>query len=150
MTTATIESTLVQLEGLVNGYQELLSEARAQLETLDVDEAKLGSLAVRMAQNASFRNQLANEAARYVVSTTADEEESEIINRVSDRIYQRVLAKIQEDVQKPVDETIAALKDSPVIEQKVLEMLTTHPSLGALVDLAGNLRNVKQIIESFE
>ena len=150
MTNVNIENQLVQLEGLINGYQELLSEAKAQLETLDVDETKLNAVARELATQPAFKSALASSTAAFVVRTVANDEDSEIIERVADRIYQRVLCKLKTDLEKPVTDVVTELANSDVIEQKFLQMLANRKEFAQLCDMATAMNKVINIAKELD
>ena len=134
MTTANIDSTLVQLESLHRAYQELLDEAKRQLEGLEVSQSTLESLAEECTSQTPFRSHIAREVYnlfREEFVTGDPDPASEVYPRsrfIAD-IASKVKDSIIRDVKTEITNVVREIVDSNTIHRAIEKMVVENDSI---------------------
>ena len=129
MTTETIESQVVHLESLYNAYEQILDQAKQQLETLEVTASTIDKLAESLKDNSSFRSSVTT-AMMNEIRRDLNHMDNDVWNCYATAPFLREIASKVVELAKPeIKQLIVDLIDSEVnstrlqrkIEAKILE-----------------------------
>ena len=109
MTTTTINDTLVQLEALHTAYNEILKQAQAQLESLDVSDGQIARIAEKLEDSEKLQEAAKETAITSFVASMADGDLDfwrgrQFVQKISDLVTQQVKDEINNYVQNLLNE----------------------------------------------
>ena len=150
--TIKLETTLVQLDALYKAYDSLLESAKEQLETLDVSEAQLDTIAVKIRQNNEFSSLVRNTVRdRLYDLLRSSEEEAEniafrgIVKSLTDRVWADMVPMVQSQIDETVKEAIIKADVTGQVETKVAEAVANNTTIDTALTDQANL-NVLRVI----
>lgn len=115
-----VEGNLYQLDSLVNGYKEILSQAQQQLETLELDDQQLRRIENRTIENLRYGN-----IALAVIEKIYEQgPESHIIelfcNRLQDEMWGRLTQRGNNALRELIRQEIGGLVNERFDELRVM------------------------------
>ena len=137
MTTTTIESTVVKLDGLHAAYKEVLDQAKQQLEDVDLTPVIINALAARLKDDSRLCHDCGR-AAAHKIKEDIKSEESEILDTyagkglceaVADRMFEAIKGRIDAYIKEKVLNVIETAQIERLLQEKVLENGTIHEAL---------------------
>ena len=116
MTTTTINDTLVQLEALHTAYNEILEQAKQQLESLDATDSQIARIAEQLEGSERLQTAAKEAAVTSFVTSIADGDLAfwrgrQFVQKISDFVVEQVKDEINTYVRDLLN------------EQKVLDMI---------------------------
>ena len=148
MTTTTLNDTLVQLETLYNAYNEILDQAKAQLESFDVTDAQIGRVAEKLESSEKLQ-----EAAKQAAIT--DFAQSIAENDLDFWRGRQFVSKISDLVVEQVKDEINTYMRNLLNEQKIIDMIDNRLAMqvsqsSEIVTAIEAKRALKKLIDTLD
>ena len=109
MTTTTINDTLVQLEALHTAYNEILEQAKQQLESLDATDSQITRIAEKLEGSERLQTAAKEAAVTSFVTSIADGDLAfwrgrQFVQKISDLVVEQVKDEINSYVRNLLNE----------------------------------------------
>ena len=163
--TAVLQDTIVQLNGLVSAYSQILAQAKQQLESLDITEAQILAISDRIADRVNYQRVSMNliDQINYPdCSGNMDSLLSLIAERVSSRLATDVMSNCNQEIERQLYEVRSAARETVAktvderldasLDQKIDNRMNSYvdakSSIKALIQLAYGPSALELIAES--
>ena len=148
MTTTTINDTLVQLESLYNAYNEILEQAKAQLEAFDVTDAQIERVAERLERSDKLQEAAKEAAVTDFARSVADGELDfwrgrQFVQKISDMVIEQVKKDINEYVGNLLQEDAV----TRLIDRRLAERVNDASEIKTAIEAK---RALKALIETLD
>ena len=148
MTTTTINDTLVQLEALVTAYDEILTQAKEQLENFDVTDAQIKRVATALESNKEVVEAAKQAAiADFVQSIGRNEMDfwrgRQFVQKISDLVVEEVKKEINDYVRNMLNEQ----KVMDLVDRRLEAQITKSNEIVTAVEAK---RALKKLIETLD
>lgn len=154
MTTATLGNTTVQLEGLINGYSEVLEQAKDQLTSFDLSEHHLDRIAVKVAANSDLQKEVKKDAMRQIADLLVNEPEGlndDYVGRAFIKVIaDKITADLQSQIETLVNECFDKVLTSDAIEKRLMEKVAATAPIDKALTIAGHMQAVAEQLKADE
>ena len=118
MTTATINDTLVHLESLHTAYSEILEQAKAQLEALEISDATISRMTTELLDSREFMSKITSET-RLVQRTMLDAIDASMEEALAEKLSQKVWNKLESSLENALNDRFNELLNSTSVADRV-------------------------------
>lgn len=128
--TVQLSDTVLKLDALYASYDSILSEVKAQLETLDITDAQISRISTNLCNNNTLRERVATKAVTDLAYALANASQEEVegkkqLEGLVEALASRVMDKVS-DVLNAVIETTIESRLKEVYTDEKLEELMVH------------------------
>ena len=141
MTTTTINDTLVQLEALHTAYNEILQQAKEQLESFDVSDDQIKRVADKLENSVTVQNAAKHAAIEsFVRSINENELDFWRGRQFVDKIAELVITQVKDEINDYVRGLIREEKVLDMIDRRLADRITTNNELMNAMQVQGALK----------
>ena len=145
--TTQINDTLVSLEGLVTGYDQVLSAAKKQLEDFDFDQAQIDRAVNNAVANDNFQTAVARRvASQMLIDLNRDDGDQldALVKAVGDKVW----ANLKDALRSRMLEYVTELMESGDIADKIAAKVSENKDVAKAVSVTEHMDSIMQLIAS--
>ena len=140
MTTTSINDTLVQLESLYTAYDEILKQAKEQLESFDVTDSQITRVATKLEGNKEIQEAAKQAAITDFVRAVGENDLDFWRGRqFVDKIAEMVIAQVKDEVNRYVRDLLNDQDIIQMIDRRAEERITQNTQLTNAMNVQGAL-----------
>lgn len=116
--TTTINNTLVHLESLYKAYDEILGQAKSQLESLEVDDTQMGRIVDKLTNDIDFLTAVTKQLKEHqgnLMSAMTGELEDALVDKMAARVW----SKLESSLEDALNDRFNELLNSQSVADKV-------------------------------
>ena len=118
MTTATINDTLVHLDSLYTAYNEILEQAKVQLEALEISDSTITRMTSELLDSREFMTKITSET-REVQRNMLDSIDESMEEALAEKLSQKVWNKLESSLENALNDRFNELLNSQSVADKV-------------------------------
>ena len=143
--TTTINNTLVHLESLYKAYDEILGQAKSQLESLEVDDTQMGRIVDKLTNDIDFLTAVTKQLKEHqgnLMSAMTGELEDALVDKMAARVW----SKLESSLEDALNDRFNELMNSEAVSEKVYEYIIGREDFIAALDIRNAMAMiVKQV-----
>ena len=136
MTTATINDTLVHLESLHTAYSEILEQAKAQLEALEISDATISRMTSELLDSREFMTKITSET-REVQRNMLDSIDASMEEALAEKLSQKVWNKLESSLENALNDRFNELLNSTSVADRVRSYILGQQEVKDALEVKG-------------
>ena len=141
MTTTTLNDTLVQLEALHTAYNEILLQAKEQLESFDVTDQQISRVAAKLESNKEIAEAAKQAAiADFVQAVNNNDLDFWRGRQFVDKISELVVTQVKDEINDYVRNLLNENKVIEMIDRRLAQRITDNNELMNAMQVQGALK----------
>ena len=147
MTTTNINDTLVSLEGLVTGYDQVLAAAKKQLEDFDFDQEQIDRAVKNAVANDNFQSAVAHRVSRQML-IDLNRDDSDQMDALVKSVADKVWANLKDALRGRMLEYVDELMRGDEIASKIASKVGESKDISKAVTVTEHMDSIMQLIAS--
>lgn len=138
---STLGNTTVMLDQLFSSYAEILEQAKQQLESVDITDSHVASIASTILDNSDFQRGIAVTLTNRIISAMRDDE-SAILDRITAKVLDSVEKTLDDSLTRQLNNACAEFAVSPTFQMHITSAVSSNTEIKDLSQLRSSLRAV--------
>ena len=145
MTTTKINDTLVQLESLYTAYDEILRQAKEQLESFDVTDQQISRVAAKLEGNKEIAEAAKQAAiADFVQAVNNNDLDFWRGRQFVDKISELVINQVKDEINDYVRNLLNENEVIEMIDRRLAQRITQNNEIMNAMQVSGALKMLKE------
>ncbi len=145
--TTQISDVTVQLSTLYDAYDQILNQAKEQLNSLDFNPEHIKGITETIGTNKDFQQEISSQvlsAVRTDISKLGDpaSENSNSLNALVDMLYMKLLEQVEKDVTKIVEQAAATALQSASLQKMIDEAVLRNTNIAVASQAQQTLHSI--------
>lgn len=138
---STLGNTTVMLDQLFSSYAEILEQAKQQLESVDITDSHVASIASTILDNSDFQRGIAMTLTNRIISAMKDDE-SAILDRITAKVLDSVEKSLVDTLTTQLNKVTADYLNGSSFQMHVIGAINSNTEIKDLSQLRSSLRAV--------
>jgi len=138
---STLGNTTVMLDQLFSSYAEILEQAKQQLESVDITDSHVDSIASTILDNSDFQRGIAVTLTNRIISAMRDDE-SAILDRITAKVLDSVEKSLVDTLTLELQKATHDYLQSDIFQANIQSSINANTEIKDLSQLRSSLRAV--------
>jgi len=141
--TININETVAQLEGLYNGYNTILKDAKDQLAELDTNltPEQIDQVAAKIAAQPSLIDSVATNV-RFNITTEVGQLDDAIIEQIATALQSKMEERYLQVTREAIEQKIQQVLEDGLLERVIEQRLKQSEEMNAFIDVVAAMSRV--------